>query len=126
MVTRLKDNLSYIEYIRKKVKDKFPEWKEFSVAFEGQPNNNFQINYTGKIEGYYESVFKLSFTKDRGLLELRLSYQNNPVFFGHLISNGIIENIPSQNKKWPLGLCVELIDYYIEFLELFFRKKEIL
>jgi len=127
MVTKLKDNISYIKYIREKVEENFPEWNEYGGAvYKNQINNNFQVDYIGSIIGYTDSVYKVSFIKDRGLLELKLYYQNNPVFLGYLISNGIIENISDQDKKWSLSICVELIDYYIEFLKFFFIKQIIL
>jgi len=123
MVKKLKNNHSYIKYIENKIKGKFPEWKQYSEAvYKGQINNNFQIDYIGNIRGYTDSVYKISFVKDRDMLELRIYYQSTPVHLGHLISNGIIKNIPDQDKKWLLSICVELIDYYIEFLELFFEK----
>ena len=127
MVKNLKNNHSYIKYIENKIKKKFPEWKQYSDAvYEGQINNNFRIDYIGNIRGYTDSVYEISFVKDRGLLELRIYHQSAPVHLGHLISNGIIQNIPDQDKKWILSICVELIDYYIEFLELFFEKREVL
>lgn len=123
MVKKLKNNHSYIKYIENKIKEKFPEWKQSREAvYNDKINNNFQIDYIGNIRGYTDSVYEISFVKDRDMLELRIYYQSTPVHLGHLISNGIIKNIPDQDKKWLLSICVELIDYYIEFLELFFEK----
>ncbi len=39
MVTRLKDNKNYLEYIRKKMADNLPDWKEKGAAYEGEINN---------------------------------------------------------------------------------------
>lgn len=124
MVTKLKSNLSYIKYIRNKVKDSFPDWKEENdTVYEDQINNNFGISYLGNIDGYSDSLYKVLFVKDRGLLELRIySKEGYLIDLGYLIYNGIMSNIPSQNKKWPLELSCELIDYYMDFLKLFFKR----
>lgn len=124
MVTKLKDNSSYIKYIQNKIKESFPDWKEYGEAvYEGQINNNFGISYIGKIIGYSDSIYKVSFVKDRGLLELRVYKGENPIGFGYLIYNSILEYIPDQDPKWRTSLCTELIDYYIKFLNLYFKKE---
>jgi hypothetical protein len=46
MVTKRKDNLSYIKYIRKEMKVNFPEWIESGdAAYDKQINNNFQVDF---------------------------------------------------------------------------------
>jgi hypothetical protein len=116
MVTKLSDNKDYIEYIRKRMKDFFPEWKEESgTVYEKQPNNNFIISFKS-------DLYKVKFLKDRGLLEFYLFYDNTPVPFGYLLYNLIIEKIPFQDSKWRLSLCVELIDFYIFFLQKYYIK----
>ncbi|MFN6944821.1 MAG: hypothetical protein ACK4ND_07715 [Cytophagaceae bacterium] len=122
MVTKLKDNLSYIKYIQKKMKERFFEWKQYEEVAQGQINDNFRISYIGNIKGYNDSQYRVSFVKDRGLLELKIYYKDEPVHFGFLLFNGIIKNIPDQDPKWRLTLCTELIDYYIDFLISFFFK----
>lgn len=124
MVTKLKDNFSYIKYIRNKIMESFPEWKEYGEAvYEDQINNNFEIIYLSNIRGYSDSKYKISFIKDRGLLLLRIYDKNNAAIdLGYILYNSVIINIPDQNKKWPLELNIELIDYYINFLKLYFTK----
>jgi hypothetical protein len=126
MVTKLKDNLSYIKYIREKVKESFPDWNELGEAvYEGQINNNFQINFIGNIQGYIDSVYKISFVNDRGILELRIYDKEERVALGYLLYNLILEKIPSQDTKWRTSLCIELIDFYIYFLRKYFIKSKI-
>jgi len=117
MVTKLKDNLTYIMYIRKKMKEKMPEWEEKGVAYEGQINNNFQLDFK-----YLDN--NVSFVKDRGLLELRIYYQNELVLLGYLLYNFILKKIPDQDPRWRLSLCTELIDYYIDFLKCYYERDE--
>lgn len=126
MVNKLKDNLSYIKYIREKMKEYFPDWKDCEEAvYEDQINNNFQINYIGNIQGYIDSVYKISFINDRGALELRIYNKEKQVDFGYLIYNLISEKIPFQNSKWRTSLCVELIDFYVYFLQKYFTKSKV-
>lgn len=121
MVTKLKDNLSYIKYIREKVKENFPDWIEYEEAvYEGQINNNFQISYIGNIQGYIDSIYKISFVNDRGILELRIYDKEELVALGYLLYNLILEKIPSQDSNWRTSLCKELIDFYIDFLQKYF------
>ncbi len=117
MVNKLKGNLGYLNYIRKKMKADFPDWKESGkAAYENQPNNNFQIDFEYKKN-------KISFVKDRGLLEIRIYKDNIQVGLGHSMYNSILDYIPDQDPKWRLSLCVELIDYYIDFLKNYFEKR---
>lgn len=123
MVTKLKDNLSYVEYIRKQMKENISQCKEHGESvYEGQTNNNFQIDFVGNIQGYIDSTYKVSFVKDRGLLELRIYHKDEPVYLGFLLYNGIMEKIPEQDKNWRLTICKELIDYYVAFLKSYFEK----
>lgn len=123
MVTKLKDNTRYKKYIREKMKEYFPDWKEYeNEVFERQPNDNFQITYSGNIQGFIDSIYKISFANDRGLLELRIYHNEEQVDFGYLVYNSISEKIPSQDLKWRTSLCVELIDFYIHFLQKYFNK----
>ncbi len=111
MVTKRKDNLSYIKYIRKEMKVNFPEWIESGdAAYDKQINNNFQVDFEYKKN-------KISFVKDRGLLEIRVFIDNKQVGLGHSMYDLILNYIPDQDPKWRLSLCVELIDYYIDFLK---------
>lgn len=117
MVNKLKDNKDYIEYIRKKMKDFFPEWKEDeNTVYEGQPNNNFGVSFKS-------DLYKAQFIKDRGLLELNIYYNNEPIPLGYLLYNLILEKIPFQDSKWRTSLCTELIDFYIDFLQKYCIKK---
>ena len=69
MVTRLKDNLEYIKYIRNNLKESFPEWEEYGEArFTNEVNNNFQISFIANAFGFPDSTYKVSFVKDSGLL----------------------------------------------------------
>jgi hypothetical protein len=123
MVTKLKDNLDYVNYIRKRMKEVNPEFKEFGkTVCEGQVNNNFQIDFMGHIQGYLDSNYLVSFVKDRGLLELRIYHENIPVQLGLILYNGIIEKIPYQDKKWRLAICTELIEFYTDFLKSYFKE----
>ena len=128
MVTKLKDNISYIKYIQKSIKESFPDWKEYGeIVYEGQIHDNFGISYIGNIKGYPDSIYKISFVKDRGLLELKIYDKNvNTADLGFLIYNGVSKYVPGQDKKWRLTLCTELIDYYIIFLKSYFEKNEII
>jgi len=117
MVTKLKDNLQYIVYIRKKIQENFLEWEENSVAYEGQPNNNFGISFK-------KDLNKIQFIKDRGQLELNLYYQNEFVRLDNDFYNSILEHIPEQDPKWRLSICTELIDFYIDFLKCYYERKE--
>lgn len=106
--------------------ERFPNWKEYGEAvYEDQINNNFQIDYIGNIQGYSDSVYKVSYVKDRGLLELKMYHKDEPLHLGFLVYNGINKSIPDQDPKWSLTICTELIDYYIEFLKSYFEKNEI-
>lgn len=110
MVTKLKDNKEYIEYIRNKMKVFSAEWKEDGEpVYEGEPNNNFGISFKSEL-------YKVQFIKDRGLLELRIYYNNEIIPLGYLLYNSILEKIPLQDSKWRTSLCIELIDFYIDFL----------
>ncbi len=111
MVTKLEENKDYIEYIRKKMKDVFSEWEEEdNTVYEEQPNNNFAISFKN-------DLYKVRFIKDRGLLEFSLYYNNERIPLGYLLYNLIIDKIPFQDSKWRLSLCIELIDFYIYFLQ---------
>lgn len=110
MVTKLKDNISYIRYIRKQMSKSLPEWKEDNVAYEGQPNNNFVISYK-------KDLYEIKLVKDRGLLELNIYNNEEPIRISTTLYNSILDNIPDQNPSWRLSLCVELIDYYINYLK---------
>lgn len=113
MVKKLKDNIGYITYIRGEMKKSFPDWHEMDAVYENQPNNNFQISFV-------KDLNKIHFTKDRGLLELSLFYDNNQIQLGYLIYNSILKSIPEQDSKWRLTLCTELIDYYVTFIKKYF------
>lgn len=86
------------------------EWQEEDVAYEGQPNNNFVISYR-------KGLYKIKFVKDRGLLELNIYKNEEPIKISSSLYNSILVNIPDQNPSWRLSLCVELIDYYINYLK---------
>ena len=119
MVTKFDDNKMYIDYIRKKMKYSFSEWEEdLNTAYEGQPNNNFGISFKS-------DLYKVQFIKDRELIEFNLYYNDEPVPFGYLLYNLILEKIPFQDLKWRTGLCIELIDFYISFLEKYCTKIKI-
>lgn len=124
MVTKLKNNLSYIKYIRKGIQENFHSWEEYGVeVYENQLNNNFQIDYSASIQGYADSVYKISFVNDRGLLELRMyNKRDEQIDLGYLVYNSILAFIPDQDPKWRLTLCTELIDFYIDFLKNYFNK----
>ena len=117
MVTKLKDNHSYINYIRKKMDKNFPEWEENSVAYENQPNNNFGITF--KL-----ADSKIQFIKDRGQLELIFNNKYEIINFGNIINISILDKIPEQNPNWLTSICTELIDYYIDSLKLHFEKED--
>lgn len=127
MVNKLKDNISYIKYIREKIKECFPDWKECGdTVYEGQINNNFQIKYIGNIKGFVDSIYTVSFVKEREILELRVEDRNNnPVGLGYLVYNFILEKMPNQDLKWGFPLCTELIDFYIHFLQKYFIKSKV-
>jgi len=112
MVTKLKNNLEYIKYIRKKMNENLPEWNEDTADYEGQPNNNFGISFV-------KNSYKFQLIKDRGLLEFNLYIKGKGVYIDNLY-NSILEEIPEQNAKWRLSLCVELIDFYIVFLKKYY------
>lgn len=116
MVTKLKDNFGYIKYIQEEMKKNLPDWQEAGASFEDQINNNFQINFE-----FLEN--KVSFVKDRGLLELRIFIRDNPIGLGYLLFNSILDIIPEQDKKWRTAICTELVDYYIHFLKSYFIRK---
>ena len=116
IVTKLSENKEYIEYIRKKMKDFFIEWKEEEGSvYEDQPNNNFGISFKS-------DLYKVRFTKDRELLEFKIYNNNEPIPLGYLLYNLIAEKIPFQDSKWRLSLCIELIDFYIYFLQKYCMK----
>jgi hypothetical protein len=118
MVTKLKDNKEYIEYIRKRMYESIPDCKQSGEpTYEGQMHNNFQYNFQGNFENYIDSPYKISFVNDRGLLELRIYDKGEQVNLGYLLYNLILENIPYQDSKWRTSLCVELIDFYVDFLK---------
>ncbi len=85
-----------------------PDWTEDKAAYEGQPNNNFGISFK-------KDDFKIQFIKDRSLLEISIFEKDESVKLNDLFSR-IIEFIPDQDSQWRLAICVELIDYYMEFL----------
>jgi hypothetical protein len=117
MVTKLKDNLEYIKYIRKKIKGKFIGLEECGeTAFEDQIHNNFSISFK-------KEIYRIQFVKDRGLLELRIFRDNSLVDKGRDFYDSILENVPDQDKKWRLSICIELIDYYVVFLTQFLKKE---
>lgn len=119
MVNKLKDNKDYIEYIRKKMKDFFTEWKEDeNTVYEAQPNNNFGISFKS-------DLYKVQFIKDRGLLELNIYYNSEPVPLGYLLYNLILEKKSFQDSKWRTSLCTELIDFYIDFLQKYCIKSKV-
>ena len=128
MVTRLKDNLEYIKYIRNNLKESFPEWEEYGeTRFTNEVNNNFQISFIANVFGFTDSTYKVSFVKDRGLLELDIYDKNGSLInLGYLLYNGIIKQIPNQDGKWVLSLCTELIDFYINFLDSFYTKHKMI
>lgn len=116
MVTKLENNIKYIDYIRKEMKHYFSDWVEdLNTVYEGQPNNNFGISFKS-------DLYKVQFVKDRGLLEFKLFYNEEPIPFGYLLYNLIHEKMPNQDSKWRTELCVELIDFYISFLEKYCNK----
>lgn len=115
MVTKLKDNSGYIKYIRKKMKLSLPTWKEVGVNYENQIHNNFQIDFE-----FLEN--RVSFVKDRELLELRMFSGEKPIRLGYLLYNSILDFVPEQDQKWRTTVCVELVDYYINFLKSFYIK----
>lgn len=99
------------------MKKVLPEWKEDGVVYEGQINNNFQIDF---------KLFdcKISFIKDRGILQVGYYKLNNYVSIGNIIYDSILKMIPDQNPNWRLSICTELIDYYINFLKQYFDDNE--
>jgi hypothetical protein len=111
MVTKLKNNSEYIIYIRNNMKKELPNWMEVGACYEKQINDNFQIDFEN-----FDN--KLSFVKDRGLLEIRIYKGDDTIGFGYLIYNSILFFIPEQDRKWRTTICTELIDYYINFLKL--------
>ncbi len=117
MVTKLKDNKEYIEYIRKKMSYFFAEWEEDGTTVYEESNNNFGISFKN-------NLYKIRFVKERGLLELNIYYKNDIIPFGYLLYNSILDKIPSQDSKWRTSLCVELIDFYICFLQKYFIKSK--
>ena len=101
MVKKLKDNIGYITYIRGEMKKSFPDWHEMDAVYENQPNNNFQISFV-------KDLNKIHFTKDRGLLELSLYYDNNQIQLGYLIYNSI--NILSEIRKYQISrICDPMV-----------------
>jgi len=113
MVTTLKNNIEYIQCIRNKIKDKFPMWNELKVIYEGQPNNNFIISFN------YE-LYTIDFIKDRGDLELNIYYDSKLID----LHESVYLPLSKSGIKWPLTICIEIIDYYIDFLKDFFERKE--
>jgi hypothetical protein len=120
MVTRLENNFEYIVYIREKMKENLPEWKENSNAYEGQPNSNFFITFQ-------KNEYRVSFTKDRGCLEVSIYYNDELVRFRFADNpyNFILKYIPEQDPNWQTSLCTELIDYYIDYLVIFQNNRNI-
>jgi hypothetical protein len=113
MVTRLKNNFEYIKYIRRKIKDAFPLWKEFLCEYEELPNCAFEIAYK------YNSI-DIEFIKHKSDFELRI-YKNNtyPSNFSweNDIHKRIVDSIPDMDREWYCTPCVELVDFYINFLK---------
>ncbi|HEX3009609.1 MAG TPA: hypothetical protein VHO90_18540 [Bacteroidales bacterium] len=96
----------------------FTDWKEDeTTVYEGQANNNFGISFKN-------DSYEVQFIKDRGLLELKIYYKNELVPLGYLLYNSILEKNPSQDSKWRTRLCVELIDFYLYFLQKYFIKSK--
>jgi hypothetical protein len=108
MVTKLKSNEEYILYVRKKITENLPKWKELTAKFEGQPNNNFVISFRKETD-------KVEFIKDRGLLEMKIYLDDKMIDTNELY--GLIgENVVGQSPNWPLSICKELIDFYVSYL----------
>ncbi len=118
MVVKLKNNLEYVTYIRESVNKQFCSWDELSVKYEGEINNNFQITFTFLDD-------RISFVKDRECLELVIYNDDNLVPLGYLLYNLVRIYIPSQDEKWRLSICVELIDCYIYFLKLYYTEMKL-
>ena len=117
MVTKLKDRRSYIKYIRKMIKEVFPAWEETESAYEELPNNRFYINFK-----YLNN--KIIFVSERADLFLDIYDFDNLINKGDNFYDLILENIPGQDSRWRLSLCTELIDYYIEYLKVYFKNKD--
>ena len=113
MVTRLKNNFEYIRLIRERINKTFPSWKEFLCEYEGLPNGAFGIAYK------YNTI-DIEFIKHKSDFELRI-YKNNkyPSNFSWEkdIHKGIIDSIPDMDPEWYCTPCVELVDFYINFLK---------
>ncbi len=90
--------------------ENLPEWREDDAGYEGLPNNSFQIDF--KLLDN-----KAQFIYDRGDLFMNIYNLDGLINKGEGFYNSIIEHIPSQDPKWRLTLCTELIDYYIDFLK---------
>ena len=117
MVTKLKNNSEYLEYIRNGMKENFSNWKESTASCLGEPNNNFQISFV-------KELYKIEFIKDKGLLESNIYFNNELIRLGYLRYNEILEKIPIQENRWRLSVCTELIDFYLDFLKSYFFRKE--
>lgn len=113
MVKTLKNNLDYIKYIRQRMNEIFPEWEEINVEYKVQANDNFGIYFK-------KDLYKVQLLKDRGLLECKIYFNEEPIRLGYLLYNSILDYIPEQNPKWRLSICIELIDFYVEFLKRYF------
>jgi len=113
MVTKLENNSEYLQYISKAMINKFSEWSESNVSYLIEPNNNFQISFV-------KDEYNIEFIKDKGLLEFKLYFKNEPIRLGYFHYNEILQKIPEQDKKWRFSICTELIDYYMSFIEKYF------
>lgn len=117
MVTRLKNNTEYTEYIRKGMNDNFSDWNELTLSYLGELNNNFQISFE-------KAFYKIEFIKDKGLLECNIYFNNELIRLGYLHYNTIFKKIPSQDSTCRLSICTELIDYYVDFVKNYFLRIE--
>jgi hypothetical protein len=105
-MVRLKNNEEYIGYIRMKMHSTIRDMVEIDTVYEGEPNNNFQIDF-------YHLDDRISIIKDRGYLGLEIKRNSKNIeinFLDERINN--------------MYLSVESIDYYIDFLKRFYEDKE--
>lgn len=97
--------------------DNFSDWKESTLSYLNEPNNNFQISFV-------KELYMIEFIKNRGLLECNIYINHELIRLGYLHYNSIFKIIPAQDKAWRLSVCTELIDYYVDFVENYFLRIE--
>ncbi|MBP5318394.1 MAG: hypothetical protein J6Y77_03215 [Paludibacteraceae bacterium] len=113
MVTKFKNRLDCALYIRKQMNTFFPLWEEFIFEYENLPNGIMEVDFR------YNDLI-IQFQQDRGSLDFSvIKNHKEPSNFSWEddIHRGIIASIPDIDPEWYCTPCVELIDFYINFLK---------